>query len=175
MKILVTYSSGFGTTREISEEIARILLQESSFHIDTMSIDKVEGVGEFDGVIIGSSVRADKPLANVRDFFNRFRSELALKKVALFAVCLTANCEKGRQKVFSDYLSQITDKYSEIKPISIEAFGGKIDFNKLNPVMQNLMRRVLEKTGLPTGGSIDTRDWNFIRNWALALKDKLKN
>jgi menaquinone-dependent protoporphyrinogen IX oxidase len=175
MHILVTYSSGYGSTREISEDIARILQEETTFKVDTQSIDLVEKIDGYDGIVVGSSVRAQRPLANVRDFFNRYKFELAKKKVALFAVCLTANCAEGREKVYDDYLSQITKKYPDLKPIAIEAFGGKIDFNKLNPVMQSLMRRVLEKTGLPTEGSIDTRDWDFIRNWAVQLRGKLLN
>lgn len=175
MHILVTYSSGYGSTREIAEEIAKVLQAERSLQVDTHSIDSVENIDKYDGLVIGSSIRADRPLANVRDFFNLYKFKLARKKVALFAVCLTANCVEGRKKVYDEYLSQITNKYPEIKPIAIEAFGGKIDFNRLNPVMQSLMRRVLAKTGLPTTGSVDTRDWDFIRNWAVHLKGKLLN
>jgi len=55
----------------------------------------------------------------------------------------------------------------------VEAFGGKIDFDKLNPVMRKLMRHVLEKSGLPVDGSVDTRDWSLIEQWALSLRDEL--
>ena len=171
---MITYSSGYGTTREVSEEIGRIIAAGSSFNVTLRSIDEVEGIDEYEAVIVGSSVRADRPLANVRDFFSRHRSQLPDKKVALFMVCLTANCSEGRERVKNDYIRQITDKYPDMKPVATEAFGGKIDFDRLNPVMQNLMRRVLEKTGLPTEGSIDTRDWDFIRGWAGEVREKLK-
>jgi len=174
MNVLITYSSGLGSTKEVALEIARILSQETSLHIHSDSIDDVENIDEFEGIVVGSSVRADAPLANVRDFFNRFRVELLQKKVALFAVCLTANCPKGREQVCERYLSQILKKYPDLKPVAVEAFGGKIDFNRLNPVMQSLMRRVLQKTGLPTEGSVDTRDWEFIRAWAGDLAVTLK-
>jgi menaquinone-dependent protoporphyrinogen oxidase len=175
MKVLIAYSSGFGSTKEVSEKIAEILGQKPQFDVAVISIDDVSDIEKFDSIVIGSSVRADRPLANVRDFFVTYRRVLAEKKVALFAVCLTANCEKGRAKVKKEYLSQITEKYPELKFVSTEAFGGKIDFNRLNPVMQNLMRRVLIKTGLPTEGSVDTRDWQFIENWAHDLAEKLKS
>jgi menaquinone-dependent protoporphyrinogen IX oxidase len=139
-----------------------------------VSIDDVEDISEYDGIIIGTSVRADRPLANVRDFFSRYRRFLEKKKTAFFVVCLSANCAERREKVKTDYIQNFLTTYPDIKPISIEAFGGKIDFDKLNPVMQSLMRRVLEKTGLPTQGSIDTRDWDFIESWAEHLKHKLK-
>ena len=173
MNILITYSSGFGSTREIAFKIDDVLKENFGFNIETKSIDDINDLAPYDTVIVGSSVRADRPLANVRDFFARFRSVLDKKSFVLFAVCLTANCEQGRDKVKKDYLSQITEKYPEMEPVAIEAFGGKIDFDQLNPVMQGLMRRVLEKTGLPVNGSVDTRDWDFINTWTIELGKKL--
>ncbi|MBD3374202.1 hypothetical protein GF406_04135 [candidate division KSB1 bacterium] len=174
MNILVTYSSGYGSTREVSETIAEVLNSESNFNVQVLSVDDVESLSSFDAVIIGGSVRADKPLANIRDFFARFRNELLQIKLALFVVCLSANNEEGREKVKRDYVQPLLEKYPTIKPISMEAFGGKIDFDRLNPVMKSLMKKVLEKTGLPSTGSIDTRDWPFITSWAKDVKSRLK-
>ena len=175
MKILITYSSGLGSTEEVSQEIANVLVEDSHFKVEVLSIDDVQNIDPYDSIIVGSSVRADRPLANVRDFFAAHRFELPKKKFALFAVCLAANNEEGRNKVKREYLSQILDKYPNLSPIGVEAFGGKINFDKLNPVMQSLMRHVLAKTGLPTTGSVDTRDWDFIRNWAKSIREKLTN
>ena len=172
MKVLLTYSSGFGTTKEVSEKIAEVLV-DGGIDVTIQSIDDVPNINEYDAVIVGSSVRADKPLANVRDFFARYNAELTKKHVAIFAVCLAANCQKGREKVKSEYISQITQRYPELNPISTEAFGGKIDFDHLNPVMQQLMKRVLVKTGIETEGSVDTRDWDFIESWAIELRGQL--
>ncbi len=174
MNILIAYSSGYGTTREVSERIAEILREEEGVDIEVSSIDDVDSIENFDAVIVGSSVRADKPMANVRDFFARYSRQLQQKQLAIFAVCLAANCREGRDKVKKEYISQITAKHPELHPISTEAFGGKIDFDKLNPVMQQLMKRVLEKTGIKTEGSVDTRDWNRIESWASDLREQLK-
>ncbi len=170
MVILVTYSSGYGTTREVAEKISEILSTEPSFQLDISSIDEVTGIQPYEAIIIGCSVRADKALANVSDFICAHRNELPKKHLAFFLVCLTANNQEGREKAFREYFSPLFEKYPSIQPIAVEAFGGKIDFDRLNPVMKRLMRRVLEKTGLPTQGNIDTRDWNFITNWAENLK-----
>jgi menaquinone-dependent protoporphyrinogen oxidase len=174
MNILITYSSGYGSTREVAETIAEILRTEEQFKVQVMTVDHVESLSSHDAVIIGCSVRADKPLANIRDFFARFRNELSQKKIALFVVCLSANSKEGREKVKRDYLPPFLEKYPNIEPINMEAFGGKIDFDRLNPVMKSLMKKVLEKTGLPATGSIDTRDWAFIASWAESVKSQLK-
>ncbi len=173
-KVLILYSSGYGSTKEVSQLIGRVIEEEKGFKVTVRSIDEANGIAQYDSIIVGSSVRADRPLANVRDFFARYRYVLPEKKVALFAVCLTATDAKGREKVEKEYISQITNKYPQLKPLKIGAFGGKIDFDKLNLVMKELMVRVLEKTGIATTGSVDTRDWDYIQKWALDLREKLK-
>lgn len=174
MKVLITYSSGFGTTREVAEEIGRILQDEGHFELELLAIDRVDEIDSYDALVIGSSVRADRPLANVRDFLALHRLDLKGKKIALFAVCLLANCAEGQQRVIDQYISQLIEKYPEFNVISKAAFGGKIDFDKLNPVTKSLMHRVLEKTGLPTEGSVDTRDWQMIREWSHELIGKIR-
>jgi menaquinone-dependent protoporphyrinogen oxidase len=174
MNILIAYSSGLGSTKEVSEKIGQVLKIHPSVKVDVQSIDDAVDIEQYETVIIGSTVRADRPLANVRDFFARHRFSLPNKKVALFAVCLSANCHSGQQKVKDEYLSQITEKYPKIDVVSLAAFGGKINFDQLNPVMQLLMKKVLAKTGIPTVGSVDTRDWEYITSWAESLKHILK-
>lgn len=175
MNVLIAYSSGFGTTKEISEKIGQVLKDGNAMDVSVQSIDDVFDLQPFSAIVVGSSVRADRPLANVRDFFAKHHVTLAQKIVAIFAACLSANCMEGREKVKREYISQITDKYPNIKPISTVAFGGKIDFDRLNPVMKQLMKRVLEKTGIQSVGNVDTRDWIYIESWAVELRDKLRN
>jgi len=173
MKTLVLFSSGYGATQEIANNIGTVLREDKEIQVEVASIDDVELIDEFDAVIVGSSVRAEHPTANVMDFIALHRHQLEHKKIAFFLVCLMANNQDGREKVKNDYMPYILDRYPNLHPISIEAFGGKIDFDKLNPVMQMLMERVLAKTGIPTVGSVDTRDWAFIKSWALQLREKL--
>ncbi|HNW58366.1 MAG TPA: flavodoxin domain-containing protein [bacterium] len=173
MQILITYSSGYGTTREVAEKIGQVLEAEPHFHVDLLSIEEVTSIRAYDAVVLGSSVRASHPMANVVDFLALHRHQLEEKQVAIFLVCLEANSEEGRCKVRQEHLLLLLDHFPTIHPISAEAFGGKIDFAKLNPVMQSLMRRVLEQTSLPTEGSVDTRDWAFIEQWATDLREKL--
>ena len=164
--VLVTYSSGFGTTREISAIIAGIFSDNSQLKVDLKSIDTIQTIQNYQSIIIGSSIRADKILANTRDFFAKFHYDLAQKKVALFLVCLTAHSSAGREKVMQDYLPQIVSKYNDVHLVSVEAFGGKIDFKRINPVMQHFVKKIYDTTGLKTNGSVDARDWDLIQKWA---------
>ncbi|HPI72541.1 MAG TPA: flavodoxin domain-containing protein [bacterium] len=173
MNILIAYASGFGSTKEIAEKIGQILQEPSALQVTLQTMEAVTDASPFDAIILGSSIRADQPLVSIMDFLAQNRATLRQKKIAVFLVCLTANCQVGREKVRQGYISQIFEKYPDLNIISSESFGGKIDFDKLNPVMQMLMKRVLEKTGIPAQGSVDTRDWNFISGWAHELKEKL--
>ncbi|HNY89960.1 MAG TPA: flavodoxin domain-containing protein [bacterium] len=173
MQILITYSSGFGTTREVAEKIGQILQKADLLSVDLLPIDEVSTVAPYDTVILGSSIRAGHPLANMVDFIALHRHHLESKRVAIFLVCLCANSEEGRCKAMEDQLPQLLRRFPNLHPFAVEAFGGKIDFDKLNPVMRKLMRHVLEQSGLPADGSVDTRDWKLIEQWALRLRDEL--
>jgi len=173
MRVLIAFSSGYGTTREVAEEIGRILQTDPYLTVELESIDQVADLVPYEAVIIGSSVRAQHAMANVVDFITSHRLDLGKKKFALFLVCLAANNSEGREKVLAQYVPPLLEHSPQIHPISIQAFGGKIDFDKLNHVMKRLMRRVLANTGLPTTGSVDTRNWDAIREWARELAIKL--
>jgi menaquinone-dependent protoporphyrinogen oxidase len=174
MKILLAYSSGYGATKEVAQVIALVLHDEYQLSVDVHPISYQESIEEYEAIIIGSSVRADHPLANTRDFFAAHRLELLNKKVALFMVCLTASTPEGKEKVKREYISQILSKYPDLKPVSVEAFGGKVDFARLNPVMQQLVKSVMKQAGVSPSQSMDARNWQEIKEWARSLAEKLK-
>lgn len=174
-QILLTYSSGYGATKEVGQEIAHIIQQTKSCDVDLKPIDQAYSVEKYSAVIIGTSIRADNILANTRDFFSKHKTMLSNKKVAFFMVCLSASSEDGKRKVMQEYLPQITHKFPMIKFVSTNAFGGKIDYSRMNYVMKKLVRRVVqEKTGTPSNGSFDNRNWKHIKDWAVELTQLLK-
>ena len=173
MKTLIVYSSGFGTTREISEKIANFFVMNSTITVDLKSIDQIENIKSYESVIIGSSIRADKPMANTRDFLSLYHQQLARKRVAIFLVSLSAITAKGRNKVLNEFLPILLEGYPEIKPIEIGILAGKIDFEKLNPVMQNLVRYIIAKLDVPVKGSLDARNWKHIEQWSESVLKKI--
>ena len=173
-KILITYSSGYGATKEIAEEVAKIIDSHNEFAVEIKSIDECKAIEEYDAIVVGSSVRADRPLANTRDFIAEHRYELTKKRVALFVVSITASTPQGVDIAKSDLSTHLLDRFPWISPISIAAFGGRINFEKLNPVMQSLVQNVMKEKGLNSNGSFDARNWEDIRSWAKQLAFKLK-
>ena len=54
-KILVAYVSKTGTTKEVAEEIGRIL-EEKGLEADVMEIPRVQGFEGYSGAVIGSPI-----------------------------------------------------------------------------------------------------------------------
>ena len=173
-KVLVTYSSGYGSTKEVAEEVATIIANQNNFLVDVKNIDLCSVIDEYDSIIIGSSVRADRPLANTRDFIAEHKYELKDKRVALFVVSITASTPEGVDVAKTELSAHLIERYPWISPISIAAFGGRIVFEKLNPVMQSLVRNVMKEKGVNGNGSFDARNWDEIRSWAKKVAFKLK-
>ena len=173
-EILVVYSSGYGATKEVAEEIAHVLAGQLECNITTKSIHECDDINGYDAIVLGSSIRADKPLANARDFFSIHRHHLGQKKLALFVVSITAATPEGVEIAKRDYVTQLHDRYPWVSPMSVAAFGGKVDFTKLNPVMQSLVRNVMKEKGVGGNGSFDARNWDDIRAWAKKLAFQLK-
>ncbi|MDZ7724541.1 MAG: flavodoxin domain-containing protein [candidate division KSB1 bacterium] len=157
----------------MASHIASNLQEESEFSVKLQSVDETGSLDEFDTIIIGSSIRAHRILANVRDFMARHKNDLNAKKIFFFVVCLTAKCDEGRSKAKRKYIDPVFQKYPTIKPISTEAFGGKIETDKFNPVMKNLMRHVVDQAGLAQDSSIDLTDREHVDNWTETIKQKL--
>ncbi len=168
--VLIVYSSGYGTTKEIAHVIGNTI-QDSDLNVQIASIDQVDSLGFYDTVIIGTSVRADRILANTRDFIHTKNKELSEKKVALFVVCLTANSAEGERIVLNEYLPQFLEKYPQIHFFKIAAFGGSVNLDQFNPVMKSIVKNVMDKKGFSEGNSI--KDWSVIEKWAKELKMSL--
>ena len=84
-EILITYSSGYGATKEIAEEIARVLNEQLECNITSKSIHECDTINNYDAIVLGSSIRADRPLANARDFFSIHRYDLGQKNAVFGA------------------------------------------------------------------------------------------
>ncbi|HEY3397293.1 MAG TPA: flavodoxin domain-containing protein [Armatimonadota bacterium] len=171
MRILVAYVSGFGATEEVAKEIASILAHHHV--VDLRPLNNVRSLDAYEAVVVGSSLRADKWLGGMFKFLSRFRTELAARPLAIFTIALTARTLDGSRRVVNESLPKLMARFPELHPVATEAFGGVLNFDKYNPVIRTIMRRVAQQEGLPTSGLSDFRDWEAIRHWAAQLGEEL--
>jgi len=163
-RVLITYASKYGSTGGVADTIGKELCAKG-VGADVALIRNSGNVGSYQGVVVGSPIYMGKWMSEAVGFVTANQDLLRRMPVAYFLVCMTLArpTEKDRAQV-SSYLDAILKVAPEIKPVSIGAFAGALDYNNLSW----LNRRILKSKGTPEG---DFRDWNAIRAWARETND----
>jgi menaquinone-dependent protoporphyrinogen oxidase len=174
MKALVVYGSRWGGTVAVAQKIA-VTLRNEDLLVDAVDAKKVSvHVEDYDLIIIGSGIRADKWTKETLAFLKSNIEILKTKKTALFVSCQMADRPEkavyGKAK--NQYLNQTAEQFG-IEPVSYGFFGGFMDFSQSHGLIVDIMVRVnrksLAKNGLDTTKVHDTRNWSEIEVWAREL------
>lgn len=67
------------------------------------------------------------------------------------------------KKTAKSYFNPVLKAVPKVKPKEMQAFGGVLDYSKLNMVYKMIMKSKMKKKGIPEG---DFRDFNKIESWA---------
>ncbi len=162
-RVLVLYATRAGSTAEVAYFIGR-KLSEAGWSVDVDGVKTAGDLGPYQAVVIGSAIRMGSVLPEVREFVRAHRPELERLRVAYFVVCMTMQEDTPKNRAEADgYLEPLR---SEVKPVEVGLFAGKVDYAKLG-VGTRLMARMAD---LPAG---DYRNWTAIEAWAGALAGKL--
>lgn len=177
MKALIVYGTRYGSTAQISEEMAKTL-RERGVGVDVVNAKKNK-VGKLDGydlVLVGSGIRMGKWTDEPLKFLEKNEEALSGKPVALFVSCGSADdpkqCEIGRAK----YLDEVGNRYRRLQIVSKGLFGGKYDSSSGFMMRMALrgMREELVKKGRNPDEPYEFRDWDSIRAWAAGLVDQVR-
>lgn len=163
-RVLVSYATRAGSTREVAEYIAKVL-REAGEVVDVGEAQEVRDVRPYTHVILGTGIRAGSLFPEVVQFARRFRSYLQNIETSYFVVCLTMkeDTPENRQTV-EGYLKPLV----EIKtPVSTGLFAGVVAYDKLGFVIRFMLQRLAKND--PNIAEGDYRDWEAIRAWALSL------
>jgi menaquinone-dependent protoporphyrinogen IX oxidase len=184
LKVLIVYGTCYGATKETSEEIARIL-REESFDVKVVNVqkEKVKDISEYELVVVGSGMGNCRWVREAEDFLKNFRKEFEGKKLALFVSTMITFFEREGKidDVARTRKVALEDKVAKygLKPIALGFFGGVIDYNKMGFIARKGMeffKPQLEKDSFKkvAPGIYDLRDWDEIRNWAKELSRKAR-
>ncbi len=177
MKALVIYGTRGGATKQIADEIGKVL-GEQGYAVTVENAKRSRGldVNTFDLVVVGSSVWATMWKWQATRFIKRNSKKLAGKKIALFSSGLLGN-DPAKAEEADKSIEKTASKFPTIKPLALAYFGGFVDFEhpKLfaRPISM-AMKKDLEKKGQDTSKPYDTRDFVAIRKWAADLAVKAK-
>ena len=186
-KALVVFGTRYGATADTSEIIKDVLRKEG-FDVKVVNVkeEKVQDINEYELIVVGSGIKMGKWTKESEKFLEKFREELAQKKLALFVCCgaahpliegdeKTKEIEDARRK----YLEEKAVKYN-LNPIALGLFGGVYDFNKMSWFLRKTMSSLkpkLEGAGFKetASGFFDTRDLKVIRNWTKKVAERVNS
>ncbi len=177
MKALVIYGTRGGATKQIADEIEKVLDEQGfSTTVENAKRSRRFDVNSFDLVVVGSSVWATMWKWQAARFIKRNARKLAGKKVALFSSGLLGN-DPTKTDEANKNIEKTASKFPTIKPLALAYFGGMVDFEHPSffaRPMSMAMKKDLEKKGKDTSKPYDTRDFVAIRKWAADLAAKAK-
>ena len=174
-KILVTYGSRYGSTKEIANHIGETL-EKQGHEVEVTRANKSVAVDPYDMVVVGSGIQAGGWHKDASNFLRLNGSTLKWKKIALFVSCgdymEKAKHEESKQK----YLVDVAEK-NGLTPVSYGFFGGTFDLTGKKGFLYNMFMKMvkgdLEKKGYNTEGVVDFRNWDEITSWSNALVEHL--
>ncbi|MBN2005610.1 MAG: flavodoxin [Anaerolineae bacterium] len=166
--ILVVYATRYGSTREVAEAIAAIL-RDGGATVDVQPARQVRPLEGYRAVILGAPLYIGHWLKDAHRFLARYQPVLAALPVAIFTLGPT-RMDEDMSGVRAQMDAEL-GKYSWLKPVAAELFGGKYDPAKLR--FPDNVLTFLPASPLYRVPASDARDWNTIRAWAGELAAKL--
>lgn len=164
-KVLITYASKYGATKEIAEKIGTTI-RESGKSVDVIPIQKVNDLASYSTVIIGSAIYIGMWRKSVIKFIKN--NEVVLEKLKVWFFSSGPTGEGNAEELTNGWKApKNMDTYFEsTKPEDIALFHGKVDLKKLN----FLEKWMAKKVDSPIG---DYRNWDAIENWAKSISQSL--
>lgn len=164
MRVLVAYSSKYGSTREIADRIGE-RLRLAGHEVDVERCDDVEYPEGFDAFVVGSAAYMGSWRKEARKFVQHNRELLSGRPTWLFSSgpLGTARVDKEGNDVLAGAApKQFTEYEEELHPRGTMVFFGALEKDKLRGA-DRMVSWMPENDALPEG---DFRDWDAIDAWA---------
>ena len=160
-KILVTYATKYGATKEIAEKISEVLRQ-SELQTDVVSVDRIRDLTPYKAVILGSAVYMGKWRKEAVEFLKKNVQALAERPVWLFSSGPTGEGNPVELLKGWRIPGELQPMVDQIKPREIAVFHGNLSVEKMNFLEKGMIKNVKAPVG-------DFRDWEAITDWAIMI------
>jgi menaquinone-dependent protoporphyrinogen oxidase len=155
-RILVTYGSRHGSTRDVAAAIAA-RLRASGHEVDLLAASAAADVGPagYDVVVVGGSIYMGRWHRDSCEFLRRHRDALATLPLSVFALG-PRTLERHDVAETRGQLDQALARL-EVEPTLVTIFGGAVDPAKLHFPLNRLP-------------ASDVRDWHAVNDWAEKIR-----
>ncbi len=165
-KILITYYSESGSTKEIAEIMSNTI---TNYDVDLLEVGKVQHL-HYDGIIIGTPNMYGKPAPEIIRFLKQNNDRLATKSIHLFFTCMACyldnEMESHQLGIYTDsnipkniyvlermnswkqshavstYLRNLNTIAPKLTIASIAFFKGRLRFRSLSFINSLIMRMI---------------------------------
>lgn len=182
--VLILYGTRYGTTKEISDEIQRIIQEKGinteCYNLKGHKLKEIPLLKDYDGVIIGTGIKMKMWTKVVKKFLQKRKSELKKiqNKLGFYVCCGEAAKTSKISEAINKYITPNLEKFG-IQPGLIDAFGGAYDLREGSSI-SGMTRKIVigimkEEEGIenPNGKLHDFRDWGQIKDFANKFSDLL--
>ena len=160
-KVLVAFVSVSGSTGEVAEAIGQVIAQ-TGVMVEICPVRDVVEVAGYDGLILGSSIRAGRWLPEAISFLQTHQDRLRQIPLAYFTTCMTmVNDTAENRRIVLDYIQPVLQQFPQLVPMGIGLFAGSLDPQRT---------LIMQIRFAPQG---DYRDWAAIRDWAAEIRPRL--
>ena len=159
-KTLIAYQTLYGSTKEAAKEMAVVLELEFNQEVDLFSLEEKgekPDLKDYNNVIIGSCIFHGKWGHAAEEFLS---SNFDDKKVAVYICAGYAGETELYQQAYNLFLKDTVDSKLNVKPVSLEAFGGRVPKFKLPEIWTLRAQKKMPKF------RSDNRDLDKVRKWA---------
>jgi menaquinone-dependent protoporphyrinogen oxidase len=161
MNVLVTAASKYGSTEQIAQAIARVLM-EHGITATVNEPEEVRAVEGFDAVILGSAVYAGHWMKSAKELVGRSAAALRTRPVWLFSSGPVGDPPKPEEDPVD-----VTEIFEASNARSHRVFAGKIDKRRLSFPERAIVSALRVAEG-------DFRDWDEIERWASEIVDAMR-
>lgn len=172
-RILITYSTWTGSTREVAEFISETL-QKAGNQTVLQNVKNVAAISEFDGIVVGTPIHASRVTNQFLRFLKRHVNELKHKPLALFVVCANMNDDTEENRIETlAWVNNALQKLGDFNPVKIGLFAGAAltqteEFHHQNIFIKKITQ-AMQNNLIQEHGKSDFRDWDKITHWVYEL------
>jgi menaquinone-dependent protoporphyrinogen oxidase len=157
-EVLIAYATKHGSTHEVAEFVAAHLA-DIGIEAHTLPAHRVRSLDDYCAVVLGAPLYMGRWHADARGFLKRFRTALATRAFAVFAL----GPVDDKPKQWDGAREQLYRSLAHapgVTPVTVGLFGGAIVPETLH----------FPFSRIPAG---DLRDWDEIREWTERLPEAL--